>query len=156
MDFDKFLLLLRELERHQVDYALIGGVALNLHGIVRAMEDVDLFIRPDEDNIRRLRQALHAIWTDPDIEQITAEDLAGDYPTVRYGPPGEEFVIDFLSRLGSVFALIDIQTEVVEIEGVPIKVATPAMLYRMKRDTIRPIDWADAVALREKFDLNEE
>jgi hypothetical protein len=29
-------------------------------------------------------------------------------------------------------------------------------LYRMKRDTIRPIDRADAVALREKFGLEDE
>lgn len=156
MDFEKFLLLLRELDRHRVDYVLIGGVALNLHGIVRATEDIDLFIRPDEGNVDRLRQALHAVWTDPDIEQITAADLAGEYPTVRYGPPEEEFVIDFLSRLGSVFQFEDIQAETVEIEGVQVRLATPAMLYRMKRDTVRPIDKADAMALREKFDLQEE
>jgi hypothetical protein len=156
MDFEKFLLLLREFERHQVDYALIGGVALNLHGIVRATEDIDLFVRPDEANVERLRQALRAVWPDPDIEQITAADLAGEYPTVRYGPPAEEFVIDLLSRLGSVFQFDDIQTETIDIEGVRVRLATPAMLYRMKRDTIRPIDRADAVALREKFGLEDE
>jgi hypothetical protein len=156
MDFEKFLLLLRELDRHQVDYILIGGVALNLHGIVRATEDIDLFIRPNEANLERLRQTLHTVWTDPDIEQITAADLAGEYPTVRYGPPDEEFVIDFLSRLGSAFQFDDIQAEVIEIEGVQVRLATPAMLYRMKRDTMRPIDKADAVALREKFNLWDE
>jgi hypothetical protein len=30
------------------------------------------------------------------------------------------------------------------------------MLYRMKRNTIQPIDKADAAALREKFDLKDE
>jgi hypothetical protein len=139
-----------------VDYVLIGGVALNLHGIVRATEDIDLFIRPDEGNVERLRQALRAVWVDPDTEQITAVDLAGEYPTVRYGPPGEEFVIDLLSRLGSVFQFDDIQAEMVEIEGVQVRLATPAMRYRMKRDTVRPIDKADAIALREKFDLQDE
>jgi hypothetical protein len=156
VDFDKFLRLLRELERHQVDYVLIGGIALNLHGIVRATEDIDLFVRPNEDNIQRLRQALQTVWSDPDIEQITAADLAGDYPTVRYGPPGETFVIDFLSRLGSAFQFADIEAETIEIEGTPVKIATPSMLYQMKRDTIRPIDKADAAALREKFDLKDE
>jgi hypothetical protein len=156
MDFEKFLLLLRELERRQVDYVLIGGVALNLHGIVRATEDIDLFVRADDDNIERLRQALRAVWADPAIEQITAADLAGEYPTVRYGPPGEEFVIDFLSRLGSAFQFDDIQAETVDIEGVRVRLATPSMLYRMKRDTMRLIDRADAVALREKFNLQDE
>jgi len=156
MDFEKFLSLLRELERHQVDYVLIGGVALNLHGLVRATEDIDLFVRPDESNIECLRQALRAVWVDPDIEQITASDLAGEYPTVRYGPPGEEFVIDLLSRVGSAFQFADVETETMDIEGVRVRLATPAMLYRMKRDTVRPIDRADAAALREKFNLQDE
>ena len=156
MDFEKFLLLLRQLEQHQVDYVLIGGVALSLHGLVRATEDIDLFVRPDEDNIACLRRALRAVWADPDIEQITAQDLAGEYPTVRYGPPGEEFVIDFLSRLGSAFQFTDIEAETIEIEGVRVRLATPAMLYRMKRGTLRPIDRADAAALREKFDLEDD
>jgi predicted nucleotidyltransferase len=156
MDFEKFLLLLRELEQHQVEYVLIGGVALNLHGIVRATEDIDLFVRPNEENIERVRQALRAIWADPDVEQITATDLAGEYSTVRYGPPDEEFVIDFLSRLGSAFQFDDIQAETIEIEGTRVKLATPLMLYRMKRNTMRLIDRADAVALREKFNLPDE
>jgi len=28
-----------------------------------------------------------------EIEQIRAEDLSGDYPVVRYGPPGEDFAV---------------------------------------------------------------
>jgi hypothetical protein len=33
---------------------------------------------------------------------------------------------------------------------------TPAMLYRMKKGTVRPIDRADAAALQEKFRLQDE
>jgi hypothetical protein len=99
MDFERFLAVLRALEREGVDYA----TALGLHGIVRATEDIDLFVRPQADNVERLRRALRSVWDDPDVEQITAEDLAGQYPTIRYGPPGEAFVIDLLSRLGSAF-----------------------------------------------------
>jgi hypothetical protein len=44
----------------------------------------------------------------------------------------------------------------VTIEGVPVRVATPATLYRMKKDTVRPIDRADAAALRDKFRLAED
>jgi len=35
-------------------------------------------------------------------------------------------------------------------------VATPRTLYRLKRDTVRPIDRADAQALREMFDIDED
>ena len=156
MDFERFLAFLRELERNMVDYVLVGGVALNLHGIIRATEDIDLFVRPEARNVERLRNALRSVWNDSDIDQITAEDLAGDYPTIRYGPPGEDFVIDFLSRLGSAFRFEDIQAETVDVEGVQVRLATPVMLYRMKRNTVRPIDRADAAALKEKFEIQDE
>jgi len=156
MDFDKFLEVLRALAREGVDYVLVGAVALGIHGLVRATEDVDLFIRPDGENVERLKRALRSVWDDPEIAGITAQDLAGEYPTVRYGPPGEGFVIDLLSRLGSAFAFEDLEAETVSLEGVPVRVATPATLYRMKKGTVRPIDRADAAALREKFGLLEE
>jgi len=155
MDFDRFLAILRALERERVDYALVGATALGLHGIVRATEDIDLFVRPQADNITRLTRALRSVWDDPDIEQIRGEDLGGEYPMIRYGPPGETFVIDLLSRLGSAFAFEDLEIETLTIEGVPVRVVTPATLYRMKKDTARLIDRADAAALREKFGLRD-
>ena len=99
MDFDKFLEVLRALAHEGVDYVLVGGVALGVHGIARATEDIDLFIRADEQNVERLKRALRSVWDDPDIGGITAGDLAGEYPTIRYGPPGEGFVIDLLGHL---------------------------------------------------------
>ena len=51
MDFDKFLELLEALARERVDYLLMGAVALSLHGIVRTTEGVDLFIRPESENV---------------------------------------------------------------------------------------------------------
>jgi hypothetical protein len=156
MDFDKFLELLKALAREHVDYVLVGAVALGLHGIVRTTEDVDLFIRPESENVERLKSALRSVWDDNDIAEITAQDLAGDYPTIRYGPPGEGFVIDLLSRLGSAFQFDDLEAQTISLEGVPVRVATPTTLYRMKKETVRPIDRADAAALREKFDIKED
>ena len=84
-----------------VDYVLVGGVAVNLHGIVRATEDADLFVRPDAENVARLRRAR-------------------------------------------------------QLDGVDVTVATPATLWRMKRDTLRAIDAEDAMCLQAAFDLAEE
>jgi hypothetical protein len=155
MDFNRFLELLKALARERVDYVLVGGVALNVHGIVRATEDVDLFIRPVAENVERLKKALASIWNDPDIGEITIADLAGDYPAIRYGPPGEAFVIDLLARLGSAFSFDDLEVQTVSVEGVPARVATPSTLYRMKKDTLRPIDRADAAALRDRFGIGD-
>ena len=139
-----------------VDYVVVGGVALNVHGLLRATEDLDVFVRPDPENIERLREALRAVWSDPDIERITAEDLCGDYPAVRYGPPTGTLYLDILTRLGEATRFDDLQSEEKVIAGIPIRVATPATLYRMKRDTVRPIDQADARALRSAFELEDE
>jgi hypothetical protein len=36
-----------------------------------------------------------------------------------------------------------------------VTAVTPRMLYRMKRDTVRPKDKADAAAIRQRFKLDE-
>jgi hypothetical protein len=143
------------LNHHGVEYVVIGGVAVNFHGLVRGTEDLDFFIRPSHDNIERLRRALRDVWDDPSIREISAEDLCGDYPSVRYGPPSGPFYLDILTRLGSEVSYDDIEVEEVAIEGVVVRVATPEALYRMKRGTIRPIDHADAAALKSAFDIEE-
>ena len=108
------------------------------------------------DVARRPPSALREVWNDPSIEEISAEDLAGDYPTVRYGPPGEAFVVDLISRLGEAFDYDDLEAELVVLDGVTVRVATPRTLYEMKKGTVRLIDRADATNLRDKFDIKDE
>ena len=55
--------------------------------------------------------------------------------------------------MGDAFAFDDLEWSAIDVEGVSARVATPETLYRLKRDTARPIDRADAAALREKFGL---
>ncbi|HVT03718.1 MAG TPA: nucleotidyl transferase AbiEii/AbiGii toxin family protein [Thermoanaerobaculia bacterium] len=156
MTFDDVAAVLAALEREAVEYVLVGGVAVGLHGIERATNDIDLFIRSDESNVERLKTALRSVFDDPSIGEISAADLQGEYPTIRYGPPEGDFVIDILSRLGTTIRYEDLEAQVMEIEGVKVRVATPRTLYRMKRDTVRSIDRIDAANLREKFHLEDD
>lgn len=91
MDLATLARLFAALAEKEVAYVLVGGVAVNLHGLVRGTEDVDLFIRPDAENVARLRDALRQVWDDPSIEEIRFEDV-DEYAVVRYGPPDEAFV----------------------------------------------------------------
>lgn len=147
--------LLTALEAEHVEYVLFGGQAVNLHGILRYTDDIDLFVAPTPENVARLRQALRRIWADPAIEEIRAEDLAGEYAVVRYGAP-DDFYIDLVSRLGEAYAFADIEWEWVERGGVRARLATPRMLFQMKKGTVRPIDRADAADLKAKFALEED
>jgi len=149
------LAVLAALDRHHVDYVLVGGLALGVHGLVRATRDIDLFVRPTPDNVERLRAALRSVFDDASIDEIVAADLAGGYPVVRYGPPDADFVIDLIGRIGDAFTFDDLDSERRMVDDVVVCVATPHTLYRLKKDTLRPIDRADAEALRRRF-LPEE
>ena len=156
MTLDELNELLQALEREQVAYVLIGGAALNVHGILRATEDIDIMVRPTEANIVALRAAFMSIWDDESINEISAVDLNGDYPVIRYGPPQGRLYVDILGRLGEAFSFDDIESQRVEVGGITATVATPAALFRMKRHTLRDIDRADAAMLQSRFKLNKE
>jgi len=154
MDFRRFLEVVEAFERQGVDYILVGGVAVNLHGLARMTEDIDFFVRPDGENVERLKRALRSLWNDAEIDAIRASDF-DSYPNLRYGPPDEDLVIDVITRLGARFGYEDLEAETLTVEGVRVRVATPATLVRMKSGTVRPIDQADAAALRKMFRLEE-
>ncbi len=155
MDFDKVLSLIRAMNREGVQYIVFGAVALNLHGIVRATTDADFLIQPDRDNIERLKRALRNVWDDEHIDEITADDLLGDYPSITYGPPDESFTIDLLTKLGEMYSFDVLPSEVVTIDDLPIRVVTAAKLYEMKRNTVRLKDKSDCLALNERFHFEE-
>lgn len=156
MDYEDARRVLAALERHGVRYAVIGAAALNLHGLARFTEDVDLFIAPEEQNVERLKTALFEVFADPEIDEISAGDLLGDYPAVQYIPPEGQFHLDILTRLGEAFAYSDLEIVRVPWEDLEVSVASPRTLYRMKRGTVRLRDRADAEMLRERFELGEE
>ena len=151
MDFDVLKRVLAALEARGVGYAVFGAVALNLHGLVRNTEDLDIFIAPEEANIDRLKQALRDVLSDPEIENISARDLLGEYPAVQYIPPEGTFHIDILTRLGEAFSFNDLEVERVPYQDLTVTVVTPRMLYKMKKDTVRWKDRIDAELLRQTF-----
>ncbi len=54
-DFEEFL---RLLEKHRVDYMIVGGYAVAFHGYPRFTKDIDVFYSDDQQNIQNLRSAL--------------------------------------------------------------------------------------------------
>lgn len=156
MDFEAAKQVLAAFEREGVRYAVFGAAALNLHGLARFTEDLDLFIAPTADNIERLRRALQSVFNDPHIEDITASDLLGDYPAIQYVPPEGTFHLDLLTRLGEAFAYDDLEVVRLPFEDVTVSVVSPRTLYAMKKDTVRLKDRADAALLKERFRIDEE
>jgi hypothetical protein len=156
MDARRITQILAALEREGVAYKVFGAIALNVHGIARGTQDLDLFVRPEPDNIARLRAALRSVFDeDPNIDEITYEDLAGDYPAIQYVPPDGVLSIDILTRLGDTYDYDALEAVRGLWDHVPVSVVSPRQLYEMKRDTVRWKDKADAQRLRERFGLEE-
>jgi len=156
MTLDEARRILAALEREQVEYVLIGAMAMAAQGLIRATRDLDFFVEPSPDNVERLKRALRAVFHDPSVDEISAEDLAGGYPAIEYVPPGGGYSLDILSRLGDAFRYEDVEWEETVLEGIRVRVATPRMLFRMKKDTVRPQDRVDAAWIQRTFDLQEE
>lgn len=54
-DYDR---VIASLIKHQVDFMIIGGIAVVYHGHVRDTKDMDIFIRPIPENAKRTVAAL--------------------------------------------------------------------------------------------------
>ena len=156
MEFEEVTRVLTAFERRGVRYVLVGSMAMAAQGIVRATRDMDVFISAEAENVERLKAALRELYADPQIEEIRAEELAGDYPVVQYVPPSGDYSIDILARLGEAFRFDDIESEETVLGSIRVRVATPRTLYRMKRGSVRAQDCLDAEILKERFGLAED
>lgn len=45
--------ILREFQKHKIQYMVIGGIAVNLHGALRSTADLDILLEMSEDNLKR-------------------------------------------------------------------------------------------------------
>lgn len=69
-----YLDLFRELQKHEVQYVVVGGLAVVLHGYARATADVDLVLALNEANLLRFLQAARTLQLKPALP-VTIESL---------------------------------------------------------------------------------
>jgi hypothetical protein len=125
------LVLARELNRFGVRYVVIGGLAINRLGYVRATDDIDLLIARDRANQQRVKQALE-ILPDKAVRELGDDDLA-QWLVVRVN---DEITVDLMTEACGVgFDEASAGIETVEIDGVPIPFASAAIMLKMKQGT---------------------
>ena len=129
--------MLRAFEQLGLECVLIGAAAISIHGAVRATESLDLFIRATAENVERLKRAFGKVYDDdPRIDEISATDLLGDYPAVRYYPPTGGLYFDVMIRLGQAESFENVESMVKEVDGIHVTLATPQALFELKRDAV--------------------
>lgn len=154
-----YLDLFSALDRHHVDYLLIGGLAVSLYGVERATMDVDITVAMDPDNLvhligtaRELKLApvlpvpLEALSDLELLRQWHAErnleafalrtpDLAGVTVDVLLFPPVE---FSGMAQRATIF----------NVANTPIRVVAIDDLIALKQAVGRPIDLADVEHLQ--------
>ncbi len=138
--------LLAEFDAQGVEYLLVGGVALALHGHPRFTKDADIWLRSTPENVARAQTALLRFGA----PQTTVDALApaAELDVVWMGhPPGR---IDLMKGVpGGAFHRAWERRLTVTVRGQPIWVVNKAELARLKRASGRPQDLLDAQLLEQ-------
>lgn len=80
-----FKKLLSCLERHSVEYMVLGGYAVAFHGYPRATADFGVWVRATSENARRAYRAMSDF--DFPLDQISEDSLAEPGTGIRMGVP---------------------------------------------------------------------
>lgn len=134
------LLVLSELEGHGVEYALLGGAAMALHGYPRMTKDIDLILPRDPRNNAKVMSALAALRGRLRFDHLPEKKtLDGGLSTAAEGELGIDLLFVAASK-----SFKDYRPHITtrDIEGVKVRVLDiDGML--MSKDTGRPEDVAD-------------
>lgn len=144
--------LLRRLIEAEVRFVLVGGLAVNAWGYLRATRDVDVVPDPATENLTRLDALLGDLDGRVDVDGRLLDSSAistflktGDRTLVVT----ELGRVDILQGLPQVprFETLDAAATDVEIDGLRVRVCSLVHLLDMKRASDRPRDRDDLEAL---------
>ena len=151
--------IFRALNLAKVRYLVVGGVAAIYHGVPRTTLDVDLAVRLEEGNLRRLAAAMKRIDFSTKVP-ADVTDLADSrkrrawtqrkgmkvFSYIERKPPFR--LVDVMVRPLQKFGRLYRQRAVVNYQGVSVPLIPVADLIRMKTGTGRLRDQEDVEYLR--------
>lgn len=127
--------LLARLLEAEVRFVLVGGLAVNAWGYLRATRDIDLVPEPSAENLGALDEVLRELGGKGTGDRtLVATDL------------GQVDVLQGLPQIPS-FAVLDAAATDVDLDGLTIRVCSLDHLLAMKRASDRPRDRDDLEAL---------
>lgn len=144
--------VVQSLNKHKVRYALVGGYAVALHGVIRGTIDIDVVIAWQKGQFTAAEQAMTAIGLQSRLPVSAEEvfDFRDEYIQNRnlvawsfVHPNNPLEVVDILITED----VRNIQTTEKKVDRLTIKVASINELIRMKTLSARPQDTEDVKAL---------
>jgi hypothetical protein len=140
-DFKEFL---KSLNSNGVEYLLIGGYAVAIHGHVRATNDIDVWVKISPENAARIQRALCEFGFASALSN--GDRFLTPNNVVRMGVPPIRIAI-LTSISGVEFEPCYREKEMIQIEEVMVPVISLARLRENKAATGRQKDLADLESL---------
>jgi len=144
--------LLERLTEAEIRFVLVGGLAVNAWGYLRATRDVDVVPDPSTENLAKLDSLLKELGG-----RVEAGGrLLGSSAIATFLKTGDRTLVitelgrvDVLQGLPQIpaFAVLDAEASDVDIEGLSVRVCSLDHLRAMKRASERPRDRDDLEAL---------
>ena len=142
-DFKEFIELLNV---HDVKFMIVGGYALAFHGAPRFTGDIDVFVKPDQENARRIMKVL-ADFGFSSLE-LKMDDFLDQDKVIQLGLPPVR--IDIITSISGVtWEEADASKEPGLFDNVSIYYIGKKQYIANKRATGRLKDLADIEALGE-------
>jgi len=139
--------MLSELSAAGAEFLIVGAFAMAAHRMPRATGDMDVWVRPDLENARRVWTAL-ANFGAP-VDRVTPEELAE--PDMFFQIGVVPVRIDVLTAIdGVTFGEAWAERVYREFEGMRVPVLSRKHLLINKRATGRPKDLADVAWIEEQ------
>lgn len=162
-----FYRIFQELNKRDIRYLVVGGVAVNLHGFVRATADLDIALALDEENLERFVVAVKEMGWKPripvPIEDLKDEKKRKSWFTDKnmkaftvYNPQNLRETLDVLINFSEQFNQVYERREVMSARGISIPVASLNDIIEMKQKAGRVRDLFDIRGLNELRELKGE
>ena len=136
-DFKEFLKLLNS---NDVEYLLIGGYAVGIHGYIRTTNDLDIWVNLSPENAARIERVLREFGFA--VDALTSDLFLAPNSVVRLGVP--PIRIEVLTSISGVqFETCYAEKEMVQIEEMLVPVISLARLRENKAASGRAKDLAD-------------
>ncbi len=152
---DDFLDMLRALQGSGAEFLVVGAHAMAAHGVPRATGDLDLLVRPSEQNAARVVTALRAFGAPLAAHGVTPADFAQPGMVYQLGLPPRR--IDLLTEISGVdFEQAWATRREIETQGLRLPVIGLSALIANKRATGRPKDAVDVELLERAAAARDE
>ena len=141
----QFKAAIQRLQEAEVQFVVIGGVALILQGGAHVTTDIDFSFAPDEANRQKLAETMNQIhpkplgWTSFEPYVITAEKLQRARFFNLKTDIGPIDLLPLPAGIDSFEGLWE-RADVMELEGISVRIASIDDLIDMKKAAGRPKD----------------